>query len=103
MGQNVLGQSNCRIFKLTASPEHNDEKGWFFAFWYILMEIKSWLKNVGVGLVKNGCDHFGLKLAVSQNGINGINWFWCVDKNSGNPKVTLIIFGWWWSKMGVVF
>ena len=37
------------------------------------MEIKSWLKNVGVGLVKNGCDHFGLKLAVSQNGINGIN------------------------------
>ena len=37
------------------------------------MEIKSWLKNVGVGLVKNGCDNFGLKLAVSQNGINGIN------------------------------
>ena len=27
--------------------------------------------------------------------------FWCVDKNSGKPKVTLIIFAWWWSKVGV--
>ena len=40
------------------------------------MEIKSWLKNIGVGMVKNGCGHSGpskLKLAVSQEGINGIN------------------------------
>ena len=37
------------------------------------MEIK---KSIGVGEVKNGCDHTGLrtlKLAVSQKGINGIN------------------------------
>ena len=26
MGQNALGQSDCRIFKLTISPERNDEK-----------------------------------------------------------------------------
>ena len=42
------------------------------------MEIKSWLKNIGMGVIKNGCDHSGLstlKLAVSEKGINGINWF----------------------------
>ena len=40
------------------------------------MEIKSWLKNIGVSMVKNGCGHSDirtLKLAVSQKGINGIN------------------------------
>ena len=26
MGQNALGQSDCRIFKLTISPEHKDKK-----------------------------------------------------------------------------
>ena len=26
MSQNALGQSDCRIFKLTISPEHKDEK-----------------------------------------------------------------------------
>ena len=32
-----------------------------------------------VDFVKNGCDlcdHRTLKLAVSQEGMNGINWFW---------------------------
>ena len=40
------------------------------------MKIKIWLKNVEVGLVKNGrgyCSLRTLKLAVSQEGINGIN------------------------------
>ena len=49
MGQNALGQSGCRIFKLTLSPEQKDEKAWFFACWYRSMEIKSWLKNIGGG------------------------------------------------------
>ena len=78
MGQNALSQSDCRIFKLTISPEHGDEKAWFFVCWYRLMEIKSWLKNIDVGMVKNGCDHSGsrtLKFGVSQKGIFGINWF----------------------------
>ena len=29
MGQNALDQSDCRIFKLTISQEHKDEKAWF--------------------------------------------------------------------------
>ena len=41
MGQNALGQSDYRIFKLTISPEHKDEKAWFFACWYKLMETKN--------------------------------------------------------------
>ena len=72
MDQNGLGQSDCRILKLTKSPEQKDEKAWFFAWWYRLMKIKSWLKNIGVGMVKNGCGYSGLrtlKLAVSQNKI----------------------------------
>ena len=42
------------------------------------MEIKSWLKDIRVDLVKNGCDHPGLrtlKLVVSQERINVINLF----------------------------
>ena len=40
------------------------------------MEIKSWLKNIWVGVVKNG--HPGLKtvkLVVPQKGTNGMNLF----------------------------
>ena len=79
MGQNALDQSECSIdyFKLTIYLEQNDEKAWFLACWCRLIEIKSWLKNIGVGVVKNGCDHSGLrtlKLVVSQEGINGISW-----------------------------
>ena len=53
MGQNALGQSDCRIFKSTTSLEQDDEKAWFFACWYRFMKITSWLKNIGVG-----CGHF---------------------------------------------
>ena len=69
MGQNGIGQSVYRIFKSTISLEQNDEKAWFFACWYRFMEITSWLKNIGVGMVKNGCGHSvlrALKLAVYQ-------------------------------------
>ena len=31
MAQNSLGQSDCRIFKFTRSPEHKNEKAGFFA------------------------------------------------------------------------
>ena len=78
MGQNALGKSDCRIFKSTISLEENDEKAWFFACWYIFIEIRSSLKNIGVGLVKNGFGDSGLqtlKLAVSQEVVDGINWF----------------------------
>ena len=77
MGQNALDQSDCSIFKLTISLEQNDEKAWFFACWYRFMEIKSWLKNIRVVMIKKWCGHFGLwtKLAVSQEGVDRINWF----------------------------
>ena len=78
MDQNALGQSDCKIFQLTISLGKNDEKTWFFPCWCRFMEIKSWLKITGVGVVKNGCGHSDLrtlKLAASQEGINRINWF----------------------------
>ena len=78
----------------------------FFACWYRFLENRSWLKIIGVGLVKNRCGHSvlrTLKLAVCQGKMNEINWFWCVDTNSWKLKVTLTIFGWWWSKMGMAF
>ena len=76
MDQNALSQSHRRIFKLTISLEQNDKKSWLFACWYRFIEIKSWLKSIWVDLVRIGCGHSGLralKLAVSQEGINGIN------------------------------
>ena len=74
----ALDQSDCSIFKLTISLNQNDERNWFFAYRCRFKKIKSWLKNIGVGLVKNGCGYSGLrtlKLAVSQEWINGANWF----------------------------
>ena len=78
IGQNALNQSGCSIFKLTISLEQNDEKAWFFACWCRFIEIKSQLKNIGMGMVKNGCGYYGLrtlKLAVSLEGINRVSWF----------------------------
>ena len=77
MGQNALGQLVCRIFKSTISLKRNI-KNWFFPYWYRIMEVESWFKNIGVSVVKNVGGHFSLrmlKLTVSQKGINGINWF----------------------------
>ena len=56
MCQNLLGQSDYRIFKSTTSLEQNDEV-WFFTCWYSFIEIKSWLKNIGMGVVINGFVH----------------------------------------------
>ena len=78
MGQSALSQSDNRICKSTISLEQNDEKAWFFACWCRFMSIRSWLKNIGVGMVKNGCGHSilrTLKLAVCQGEMNWINWF----------------------------
>ena len=61
MGENALGQSDYKIFKSTTSLEQNDEKTWFFACWYRVMESRSWLKNIAVGMVKNGCGHSVLR------------------------------------------
>ena len=42
------------------------------------MESRSWLKNIRVSVIKNGCGYSvlrSLKLAVCQGKINEINWF----------------------------
>ena len=81
MGQNAVGQSDTKIFKSFISLEQNDEKAWFFVCWYISKEIKSWLKNIGAGIVLNGSGHSrhrNLTLALSQEGINEINCFCCL-------------------------
>ena len=70
------------------------------------MEIKCWLKIIEVGVVKNWCGYSGyraLKLAVSHKRVNGINSFLVWWYNSGKLEVTLIIFGWSWSKMALKF
>ena len=49
-----------------------------FACWYKFIKIKSWLKFFWLGMVKNGCDQPGLwtlKLTVSEEWIDVINWF----------------------------
>ena len=77
LGQNALSQSDCRIFKSTITLEQNNEKAWFFVCLYKFIEIKGWLENIGVVVVKNGWGHSGLrtqKLAISQEGMNVINW-----------------------------
>ena len=77
MNKNVLCQSDCRISKSTLSLKQNNERVWFFAWSYIFIEIRSWLKNIEMGMVKHGCGHIGYRtqtLTVSQEGINRINW-----------------------------
>ena len=78
MSQNTFGQSDSRIFNSSVSLDQNYGIGWFFACWYKFMECKSWLKNNGVDVVKNGFGNSGfrtLKLGVSQEGSNLRNWF----------------------------
>ena len=54
MDQNPFSQSDCRILKSTRSLEQHDEKAGFLSFWYRFMKSESWLKNIVVGVVKNG-------------------------------------------------
>ena len=62
----------------TISLEQICEIAWFFACWYKFNQIKSWLQNFWMGVVKNGCSQSGhdtLKLTVSQEWIDGMIWF----------------------------
>ena len=51
MDQNALEKSDCRTFKSAISLEKKRWKAWFFACPYKLIEIKTWLKNIGVVVV----------------------------------------------------
>ena len=82
-------------FKSTISLEQKDEKAWFFTCWYRLMENGSWLKNIGVGVVKNGCGHSvfrALKYVVCQGKMDEINWFLASWYNFTKGKTYFKIF-----------
>ena len=93
--QNAISQSDYRSFKSTISLDS----------WKIEVDRK----NIGVGMVNFRCDHSvlrTLKLAVYQIKKKKKKkkfGFWCVDTNSWKLKITLTIFGWWWSKIVVTF
>ena len=70
-----------------------------FYIWYKFMKAKLLLKILRVNMVKNEWSQI-LKLAVSQEWIDGIYWFLYADKNLTTLKVTSMIFGWLWSKNG---
>ena len=77
MRQNALDQSNCRVFKSAISLEQYNEKPDFLNVDRVI-EIKNWLKNIRVCMVKNRCVHSGhrtLKLVVSQEEISRMHWF----------------------------
>ena len=55
------------------------------------MKVKSWLKNIGVGVVKNWYRYSGLRTqeVVSWVGINGVSWFlvcWYKFRNAGYSR-----------------
>ena len=54
MVQNALDQSDRRTFKSTISLGENEETARFFSCWYKFIDVKSWLKNIGVGVAVNG-------------------------------------------------
>ena len=47
MGQNALGQSDCKIFRSVISQEQIDEKALFDTRWYRFMGIKVDWKILG--------------------------------------------------------
>ena len=48
MGQNALGQSRCKIFKSTVSPEKNDEK----VFIFLRVYTDSWKLNIDLKILR---------------------------------------------------
>ena len=69
---------------------------YFFACCYNFMKIN--LKVLGLGMVKTGCDQScdgTLKLTVSEEWTDGINWFLHVDTDSQKLKADQTFF--WWA------
>ena len=54
MGQNILSQSDCRIFKSTLSPEQVNETAWFLHFDTNSHKSKVDRKNFGLAWLKMG-------------------------------------------------
>ena len=71
----LFSQLHCRIFKSTISPEQIDETASFFECCNKFTRTKSWSKFIWLGIIKNGCNLWTLKLTVSQEWADGIDWF----------------------------
>ena len=88
------------ILKFTVSQEGSNGINWFFACWCKFRKAKSYCNKSG----QNGhgyLAHGTIKYFYLKN--ISVNWtdFLLVDTNLG--KLTLIIIGWVWSKMGMPF
>ena len=78
----------------------------YFACWYKFIKTKGYFNDVWVNMVKNGhvlLGHRTLKFTVSQKWL--MIWDDCLhaDTNSEKLKVTLTVFWWALSKMGMTF
>ena len=105
------GHSGHGTLKLALSQEGINKKNWFFAWWCKFRKAKSFCNSYWVGVVGNGCcllSHGTLKSTVSQEWINELSWFSFLffhgdTKFKKSKKITLIILGWEWRKMGITF
>ena len=98
--KNGCGLSGPRALKLAVSHKGMSGVNWFWVCWYKFRKAKSYFNNFCVVKIKNGYGFLGvgtLKSAVFQE-------YWAdvlhADIHLGKLKVTLIIVGWAWSKMG---
>ena len=88
-------QIRLQDFKSNISLEQSNEIVYFFTCWYQKLRVD---KKYWVGVVRKGCGHPGHKVNGWMNGWTELIFH--ADANSGKLRITLIIFGWLWSKMG---
>ena len=98
MGQNAVGQSDCRIFKSTISLEQKlgvsqeviNGINWFLVCWYKFRKAKSFFNNLGVVVIKNGLLGLGTLLLYFKNELMKWGGFFANYCNNN---------GWTWSKI----
>ena len=94
MGQNVLSQSDCRIFLSTISPEQINEIAWFLHVDTNSHKLIVDQKISGLAWPELGVD--------GKNELMELTNFLHGGANSGKLKVISMILGWAWSKIGMV-
>ena len=70
----------------------------------VQIHVKMGLKIFGLTMVKSGCDKSydrALKLTVSEEWTDGLNWFFPCYTDLKKFKPDKKSVGWAWSKMGV--
>ena len=93
MVKNGCGQSVLWTLKLTVSQEWTYGVDWFFCMLVQFQQVKRWLKNFWVSIVKNGCDSDRtLKLTVSEEWTYRITDFLNVDTWSQKLKADQKMF-----------